>query len=319
MGTPEFAQAILRPLCESSHQILAVVTGPDKPAGRRQKLTPTPVRVEAERLGLPVLTPGSLKDDALFGDLRALNADLFVVAAFRVLPPRLVGLPRLGSINIHTSLLPKYRGAAPIHWAIINGESETGLTSFFLRETIDTGDIILQQRMAITGHDTYDTLHDRLAAMAGPFLLRTLELVERGERQPEPQDESRVTRAPKIHSLDAMIDFGMPADRVRNFVRGMATRPGAYSYFRGEKIKIHECATVLAEVQAGTRPGTILPDRKRLLIICGAVSGQPTVVEITKVVPAGKCEMDGLSFRNGYRPLPGEVLGEIREGVQEKQ
>jgi methionyl-tRNA formyltransferase len=318
MGTPEFAQAILRPLCQSSHQILAVVTGPDKPVGRRRKLTPTPVRVEAERLGLPVLTPSSLKDDKLFGELQALNADLFVVAAFRILPQPLVALPRSGSINIHTSLLPKYRGAAPIHWAIINGESETGLTSFFLKETIDTGDIILQERTTITETDTYDTLHDRLASMAGPFLLTTLELIETGERRPQPQDESRATRAPKIHPFDALIDFGMPADRVRNFVRGLATRPGAYSYFRGDKIKVHECATVPWEAQAGTRPGTILPERKRLLVTCGAVSGQPTVVEITRVVPSGRKEMDGLSFRNGCKPLPGEVFGDLKVGVQEK-
>jgi methionyl-tRNA formyltransferase len=319
MGTPEFAQAILRPLCESSHEILAVVTGPDKPVGRRRRLTPTPVRVEAERLGLSVLTPSSLKDDTFFEKLQTLNADLFVVAAFRILPPRLIALPRLGAINIHTSLLPKYRGAAPIHWAIINGESETGLTSFFLRETIDTGDIILQERTTITATDTYDTLHDRLASMAGPFLLTTLALIERGERRPEPQDESRATRAPKIHPFDALIDFGMPADRVRDFVRGLATRPGAYTYFRGDKIKVHECAMAVGDNQAGVRPGTILPDRKRLIAACSAVSGRATAVEITRVVPAGKQEMDGQSFKNGYRPLPGEVFGEIKEGVQEKQ
>ncbi|MCP4684474.1 MAG: methionyl-tRNA formyltransferase [bacterium] len=313
MGTPEFARATLAHLCDSDHEILAVVTGQEKPVGRNRKPTPTEVCQEADCRGFRILTPKSLKSEKLYDELKEMKPDLFVVAAFRILPPRLIGLPRLGSINVHTSLLPKYRGAAPIHWALINGETETGLTSFFLKETIDTGDMIHQEIIAITENDTYDTLHDRLCQNAGPFLLKTLELIERGETRPLPQEDSRATGAPKINALDALIDFGLPAARVRDFVRGLATRPGAYTFFRGSKIKIHACALSEDQTDPATRPGTVLPDKKRLL-----VQGGDSAVELLKVVPAGKREMDGRSFKNGFRPEPGEVFGEIPKGAQEK-
>jgi len=313
MGTPEFARATLTHLCDSNHEILAVVTGQEKPVGRNRKLTSTEVCQEANCRGFRVLTPQSLKSEELYKDLEGLAPDLFVVAAFRILPPRLYNLPRLGSINIHTSLLPKYRGAAPIHWALINGETETGLTSFFLKETVDTGDIIYQEKVAITENDTYDTLHARLCKKAGPFLLKTLDLIERGETEVLPQDDNRATRAPKINAFDALIDFGLPAARVRDFVRGLATKPGAYTYFRGSKIKIHACGPVEGLSDAAARPGAVLPDKKRLLVQCG-----DSAVELLKVVPAGKKEMDGRSFKNGFRPEPGEVFGEIPRESQEK-
>jgi methionyl-tRNA formyltransferase len=313
MGTPEFARATLAHLCESDHEILAVVTGREKPVGRNRKLTPTEVCREADCRGFRIITPKSLKSEKLYNTLKELDADLFVVAAFRILPPKLFNLPRLGAINIHTSLLPKYRGAAPIHWALINGETETGLTSFFLKETVDTGDIIYQEKIEITENDTYDTLHDRMCKKAGPFLLKTLDMIEKGESRPLPQDDDRATRAPKISAFDALIDFGLPASRVRDFVRGLATRPGAYTYFRGEMFKIHACAVADDHSNPDARPGTILPDKKRLLVQCG-----DEAVELLKVVPAGKKEMDGRSFKNGFRPEPGEVFGEIPKGTQEK-
>jgi len=313
MGTPEFARATLTHLCDSDHEILAVVTGQEKPVGRNRKPTPTEVCKEADCRGFKILTPKSLKSEKLYNTLKELNPDLFVVAAFRILPPRLINLPRLGAINVHASLLPKYRGAAPIHWALINGETETGLTSFFLKETIDTGDMIYQEKVAITENDTYDTLHDRLCQKAGPFLLKTLELIERGETSPLPQEENRATRAPKINAFDALIDFGLPAARVRDFVRGLATKPGAYTYFRGSKFKIHACALADSQTDPDTRPGTVLPDKKKLLVQCG-----DSAVELLRVVPSGKKEMDGRSFKNGFRPEAGEVFGEIPKGAQEK-
>ncbi len=318
MGTPEFARVALSHLCDSEHEVLAVVTGRDKRVGRKRKLTPTLVRQEAERRGLSVLMPKSLRSRKLNEELSAFQADLFVVAAFRILPPSLYGLPRLGSINIHTSLLPKYRGAAPIHWAIINGEEETGLTSFFLNERVDTGDMILQERTEITEIDSYDTLHDRLAEMAGPFLLKTLEMIEKGESAPIRQTDAGATRAPKITPFDALIDFGMPAEKVCQFVRGMATKPGAYTYFRGAKIKIHACRVCDTIADSNIRIGGVLSDRKKLLVVCGRTEDGPTVAEFTCVVPAGKKEMDGISFKNGFKPKPGEVFGQISEGVQEK-
>ena len=302
MGTPEFARAILEKLIDSDHEILAVVTGADKPAGRRRALTPTVVRKLAEEHKHPVLMPKSLKDDSLYQSLAALEADLFVVAAFRILPPRLFELPRLGAINIHASLLPKYRGAAPINWAIINGETETGLTSFFLKQKVDTGDMILQTKVTIAPTDTYDSLHDRLADLAGPFTLETLALIEKGKIRPIAQNDAVATPAPKIHPDDALIDFNQPSAKVANFIRGMATKPGAYTFFRGEKLKVHFARPSEQKPGAST-PGSILSNKKALLVQC-----HDSVVELTRVVPAGRKEMDGVSFINGFRPQAGESL-----------
>jgi methionyl-tRNA formyltransferase len=305
MGTPEFARRILVHLCDSDrHSVLAVVTGPEKQAGRGRKLLRSACHEEAFERGLPVFTPATLKDHELKLSLAGLGADIFVVAAFRILPPSLFTLPPKGSINIHASLLPAYRGAAPINWAIINGERETGLTSFFLKESVDTGDIILQRKAGINDDDTFDSLYLRLADLAGPFLLETLDLIEKGKSMPLVQDDARASRAPKIMPLDAMIDWGFPADKVRNFVRGLATKPGAYTYFRGARLKVNTCAIDSMTADA-TRPGTILADKKRLLIQCNR-----SVVELLKVVPEGRGEIDGRSFLNGFHPRPGELLGE---------
>lgn len=305
MGTPEFARRILAHLCDSKrHEVVAVVTGPEKNFGRGRKLLRTACHEEALARNLPVLTPSSLKDPKLKEELAKFEADLFVVAAFRILPPSLYNLPKKGSINIHASLLPAYRGAAPINWAIVSGEKETGLTSFFLKESVDTGDMILQTKTAISEDDTYDSLHDRLADIGGPFLLETLELIEQGKSHPVVQDDAKSSRAPKISPFDAMIDWGFPAHRVRDFVRGMATKPGAYTYFRNTRLKVHQC-TVAETIAEPIRPGTILADKKRLLVQCDR-----SVVELTKVVPEGRGEIDGRSFINGFHPQPNEVLGE---------
>lgn len=312
MGTPEFARAILVELAVSRHELAAVVTGPDKPAGRNRKLQPTEVRVEAERLGLPVITAGSLKSDVLREKLAAFNADLFVVAAFRILPPSLINLPRKGAINIHASLLPRYRGAAPINWALINGETETGLTSFYLKEKVDTGDMILRERVAIAPTDTYDSLHAKLSGLAGRFTLRTLDLIERGQTEAEAQDDTMATPAPKIQPEDARIDFGQPAERVHDFVRGLATKPGAFTVFRGNKLKVHRAAVVDEQPESGSTPGSLLPHKKKLLVAC-----QPGTLELLRVVPAGKKEMDGGAFINGFRPQAGESFGQVFTGVRE--
>lgn len=301
MGTPGFAAAILASLIDSDHEILTVVTGPDKPVGRKRVPTPTEVRLLAERHGLPVLTPDSLKDDDLHRQLETLDADLFVVAAFRILPKKLFELPRLGSINIHASLLPKYRGAAPINWAIINGEKETGLTSFFLKKKVDTGDMILQRRTAIATTDTYDSLHQKLAEMAGEFTLKTLDIIASGPVEPTPQTDTGASPAPKIKPADAAIDFDQPADKVAAFIRGMATKPGAYTFFRDQKLKVYMAVASDEPGSSDAAPGTIVPHKKKLL-----AQGDNSVVELTRVVPAGKKEMDGVSFINGFRPQAGE-------------
>jgi methionyl-tRNA formyltransferase len=312
MGTPEFARRPLAHLCDSRHEVLAVVTGPDKVAGRGHKLIQTPVRIEAEKRDIPVLLPASLKSESLYENLRRLEPELIVVIAFRILPERLFSLPEFGAINIHASLLPKYRGAAPINWALINGDAETGVTSFFLKKEVDTGDMIAQEKTAISQDDTYDTLAARLSQLAGPFLLKTLDLIEQGGPTGIPQDDRQASPAPKLTPDNTMVDFGFPAINVRNFVRGLSSKPAAYTTFRGAKLKLLGSELVDGIGENGLRPGSILPDRKRFLVQC-----RDSVVQLTRVVPAGKSEMDGASFVNGYRPNPHELLGDILPGGKE--
>jgi methionyl-tRNA formyltransferase len=305
MGTPEFARRPLAALCASKHEVLAVVTGQAKRVGRSKNPSPTAVYQEATRQGLPVLTPASLKDSAFHVHIGSLKPDLIVVVAFRILPPELYSLPKHGAINIHGSLLPKYRGAAPINWALINGEKETGLSSFFLKKQVDTGEILAQQRITIDSDESFDSLYERLSVLAGPFLLRSLDLIEQGDLKPLPQNDEDATPAPKILGDDAMIDFGFPAERVKDFVRGLSTRPGAYTYFRGKKTKLL-AARVFSKQDDTLVPGSVIADRKRLLIQCAN-----SAVEVLTILPEGKKPMDGLSFKNGFRPQAGEVFGKI--------
>jgi methionyl-tRNA formyltransferase len=309
MGTPAFACPTLRALHKSRHEIMAVVTGPDKPSGRGKKLRLTEVAVEARELGYDTLKPVSLKSDELCARIKALQPDLIVVVAFRILPKKLYTLPRLGSINVHASLLPRYRGAAPINWALINGENETGLTSFLLQKKVDRGDIVLQEKVSIDPEDNYDSLYDRLSKLAGPFAVRTADLIEKGGVQPVSQNDSEATGAPKITPFDALIDFGFPAEKVRNFIRGLSTRPGAFTYFRGKKLKILTCRVSFESGRKDTRPGTILKTKKTLLVQCA-----DSAIELTSLIPEGKKQMDGTSFINGFRPELNEVLGEITAG-----
>ena len=291
---------------QSRHQIQALVTGVEKRRGRGAEPCLTEVCCTAQDLGLPVLMPRSLRSDRLVEQLAAYAPDLIVVIAFRILPPRLFELPKYGAINIHASLLPRYRGAAPINWALINGEKETGLTSFFLKQEVDAGNIILQRKLAIGEEEDFDSLYARLSDMSGEFLLDTLDLIESGEFKPSKQDESLATPAPKITPEDAMIDFGLPAVRVKDFVRGLSSRPGAFTFFRGKKTKILRCRPVDLVVDPRSRPGSIVPDKKRLLVCCAH-----SVVEIESLVPEGRKQMDGVSFLNGFKPQPGEIFGEI--------
>ncbi len=309
MGTPEFACPPLEQLYNSRHDLLAVVTAPDKPAGRGKKLTASEVCSRAISLNVPILKPESLKDDALYEQLKQLAPDLIVVIAFRLLPQRLYELPKLGAINIHASLLPRYRGAAPIQWALINGETETGLTSFFLKKQVDTGDVILQKRVPIEDTDNYDSLYHRLSDLTGPFLLETLDLIESGSAQPVKQADSQASAAPKIGPFDALIDFGFPAPKVRNFIRGLSSKPGAYTYFRQKKVKILSSELADLETDPQTRPGTITYARKRLIVQCARTS-----LELTCLIPEGKKPMDGSSFVNGFRPNEGELFGETTHG-----
>lgn len=312
MGTPAFACKPLMALHNSSrHEVVAVVTGDDKRRGRGRATDHTEVCEVAHELGLPVLKPKTLKSSKLYDQMAELEPDLFVVVAFRILPERLFTLPKHGAINLHASLLPKYRGAAPINWALINGETETGLTSFFLKKSVDTGNMILQEKIAIDETDNYDSLAAKMSDIAGPFLLRTLDLIEQPDFEPQVQKDQLATPAPKLTPEGAMIDFGFPAEKVNNFVRGLSSRPGACTTFRDMKVKILAGQRVGTTVTENIRPGSVLADKKRLLIQCAG-----SVIEIRSLIPQGKKEMDGRSFINGFRPEPGELFGEVTSGAR---
>ncbi len=311
MGTPEFAVPALGALSQSQHQIAAVVTGEDKPSGRGKKVQPTPVNLKAQELGLTVITPNSLKSDELYERLKTIKPDLIVVIAFRILPERLFELPQYGAVNIHGSLLPKYRGAAPIHWAIINGDKETGLTSFFLKKKVDTGDMILQETIKIENDDTYDSLSRRMSEMNGPFLLKTIDLIEAGKITLSGQDDKQATPAPKLTAENCMIDFGFPASNVHNFIRGLSTTPGAYTYFRNQKIKLYKSRLPENGFTGAGDSGSIILDKSRLLVKCAKAA-----IELLEVVPEGRQAMDGRSFINGYRPQAGEMFGKTVKAVK---
>jgi methionyl-tRNA formyltransferase len=305
MGTPEFARRPLEHLYRNTeHDILAVVTGPDKPSGRGLKLVSSEVKVAAQRLDLPIYTPESLKDAEFHEAMRRLGADIFVVVAFRVLPESLFSIPPLGSINLHGSLLPKYRGAAPINWALINGETETGLSAFFLKKTVDTGDIIYQEKIAIKPEETFDELYARMSDLAGPALAKTLDLIESGSYRAIPQDGSAATPAPKLSPEDCLIDWGFPADNLVNFVRGLSSKPGAFTAFRGKKIKILRAKAAPMELTGGVRPGKVIKDKNKLII---AVAGG--AVEILELKPEGKGLMTGAEFLRGYKPDENDIMG----------
>lgn len=306
MGTPAFACPPLAALANSEHEIAAVVTGCDQKVGRGKKLCCSDVADLAEQLHLRVLKPDSLKNEELYDQLKQINPDLIVVIAFRILPKKLFSLPQLGSINIHGSLLPKYRGAAPINWALINGETETGLSAFYLKQKVDTGDVINQVAVSIENNDNFDSLYDKLSHQASRFLLETIDLIEKNEAHPIPQDDRLATPAPKISPFDALIDFGFPAKKVNNFIRGMATKPGAYTFFRGKKLKIIEAVPTDYRDENFTRPGSIIKIKKQLVLQCA-----DSALEIRQVIPEGKKQMDGCSFINGFKPDPGEIMGEM--------
>jgi methionyl-tRNA formyltransferase len=234
MGTPDFAAASLEALLKSDHSIVGIVTQPDRPKGRGNILTPSPVKLLAQREQISLLQPLKIKDPEFFHVLAGWKPDLIAVAAFgRILPPAILSLPLLGCINVHGSLLPKYRGAAPIQWAVINGETETGITTMLMDEGMDTGAILLQETIPITLDDTAGTLSTRLAELGGKLLAETITRLEARTLMPRPQDSSRATLAPLLKKEDGIIEWALPASALANRIRGLAPWPGAYTTVAG--------------------------------------------------------------------------------------
>lgn len=301
MGTPEFAVPSLTALIKSDHSVIGVVTVPDKPSGRGQKLRASAVKKIALKYDLPVYQPADLKGEKFLQQMRALSPDLMVVVAFKILPEILYTIPQHGSINLHASLLPKYRGAAPIQRAIMAGESETGVTTFFLQPAVDTGDILVQESISIGSNESAGSVHDRLAALGARVVVQTVDGITRGTLQPSPQDDTAATPAPKIHRKDCKIDWARPVKQVHDHIRALSPYPGAYTNWQHTQLKIFR-GVIVDYLEHDEKPGTvteILPEG--ILVACA--SGHYT---ITRLQPAGKQRMDVADFVNGYDIIVGE-------------
>lgn len=299
MGTPEFAVASLDALIQSGCNIVGVVTTPDKPAGRGQKINESAVKQYAAANGLKVLQPVKLKDKQFLEELRALSADLQVVVAFRMLPEVVWNMPRLGTINLHASLLPQYRGAAPINWVLINGEKESGVTTFFLKHEIDTGDILFTEKVTLTGRETAGDLHDRLMAKGAGLLVKTVKAVESGRYTENPQEHltegMELKHAPKIFKEDCNINWGQPAEKIYNFIRGLSPYPTAYTTLNDKILKVFGAEYELAET--GEKPGEFFSDNRTFL----KVSATDGLIHLTDVQLEGKKRMGIQEFLRGMR------------------
>jgi len=278
MGTPEFAVPSLRALVEAGKNVVAVITAPDKPSGRGQKLMPTPVKEYALSQNLPILQPEKLKNPEFLEELLSYKADFQVVVAFRMLPEVVWNMPSKGTINLHSSLLPQYRGAAPINWAIVNGETETGLTTFFLQQEIDTGPIIFQEKEPISLDDDAGTLYERLMNKGGELVLKTVNAVAEGNAPSVPQQfAEQLKPAPKVFKDDAFIDWQLTALETYNRIRGMNPFPGAWCKVNDKVFKLHKVA-LGTSTETALEPGQTNTDNKTFLYI-GCKEGYISVLE----------------------------------------
>jgi methionyl-tRNA formyltransferase len=257
MGTPEFAVPSLQALHDNGHEVLAVVTQPDRPKGRGRKLTPSAVKKAALRLGYPVLQPETVRTIEFHQEMQRLAPELYVVTAFgQILPQSLLDIPTRGAINVHASLLPRYRGAAPIQWTIINGDRETGVTTMMMNKGMDTGDILIMETTDIGPEETASGLHDRLKEMGARTLVRTLQKLQAGALERTPQDHEKATYAPMLKKMDGQIDWSLPAEQIERLIRGMNPWPGAFTFSEGMRLKIYKASVQTRETSLP--PGTIL-------------------------------------------------------------
>ena len=312
MGTPDFAVESLRCLVEGGYNVVGVITMPDKPAGRGHKIQFSPVKQYALEQNLPLLQPEKLKDEAFVQALRAWKADLQIVVAFRMLPEVVWNMPPLGTVNLHASLLPDYRGAAPINWAIINGERETGITTFLLNHEIDKGAILAQERVAIAPEDNVGTLYERLMLLGAELVTATVDRIAAGDCTPAEQmhfDESRLHPAPKIFKEDCRIDWRQPGERIVNLVRGLSPYPAAWTpiFKKGEPSDTAKIFAVHFEPGGVVqRPGTVETDKRTYLAVACA-DGRIVVDELQI---AGKRRMSARDLLPGMRDLSDYSFGE---------
>ncbi|HZV12320.1 MAG TPA: methionyl-tRNA formyltransferase [Candidatus Kapabacteria bacterium] len=268
MGTSDFAVQSGEALCGHEYNIVTVVTVPDKPQGRGLRMQPSPVKIWAQGRGLPLLQPENLRDAQFIEQIKSLSPDLIIVVAFRILPKEVFTLPKLGAFNLHASILPKYRGAAPIQWALINGEKETGVTTFFLQEKVDTGSIVLQEELSIGENETFGELHDRLARLGAEAVIRTVEMIGSGMAQPVKQNDMLATPAPKITKEICRIDWTKSADAIHNLVRALSPAPGAWTTLNGSVFKIF-LAMPSGRKQKESKAGVCVIEKDKLFVQTG--------------------------------------------------
>lgn len=306
MGTPEFAVPSLKFLIDSSHEVVGVVTQPDRPKGRNRKMAASPVKIIAQEAGIPIYHPEKINNIKMVNELRKLNPDVIIVVAYgQILSKDILSIPKNGCINVHASLLPKYRGAAPIQWAIIKGETETGITTMLMDEGMDTGDILVQTKVEISANDTAGTLHDKLAEVGAQTLKHTLELMGLKKLKRIPQDHSLASYAPMLRKEDGLINWDKNVMDINNLIRGTNPWPGAYTFIRGMQLKIHE-SKIFNQTAVDKIPGQVVGFEKGKGILVACKKG---ILLIKKVQPPGKQEMSAWAYVLGHPIEIGSVLG----------
>jgi methionyl-tRNA formyltransferase len=305
-GTPNFAVPTLKKLLQAGFRINLVITNPDEPSGRGYQTKPPPVKQIAAQNDLQVFQPAKLKDPKTQALISEFHPDAILVVAYgHIIPPWMIALPRLGCINLHASLLPKYRGAAPIAWSLIRGEQVTGVTTMKIDTGLDTGDILLQREIEVSERDTTETLSDRLSAVGADLMIETLEKLDTGQVQPRPQDHSHATLAPMLRKEDGRIEWSWTAEEISRRVRGLRPWPGAYTTFRGRMLHLWFAVPATSQASAESEPGTVVLEPGRLLAACG----QGTLLEVTELQLEGRKRMPSRDFLNGVRMETGEKLG----------
>lgn len=309
MGTPDFAVPVLQQLIHDGYNVVGVVTQPDKPKGRKKELTPPPVKVEAEKHGIPVLQPTKIREKEQYEQVLALQPDLIVTAAFgQILPKELLEAPSYGCINVHASLLPELRGGAPIHYAILQGKTKTGITIMYMVEKLDAGDMLTQVEVPIEETDTVGTLHDKLSAAGAKLLSETIPLLLSGKITPIPQAEEKATFAPNIKREQEKIDWTKTGETIYNHIRGLNPWPVAYTTYEGQVWKIWWGEKVAAQTNA--EPGTIIAVERDGIVVA---TGNETGIKITELQPSGKKRMSTAQFLLGADIMIGKKLGDDNE------
>ncbi len=312
MGTPEFAVPVLESLINSRHEVVAAVTQPDRPKGRGKNMQFSPVKECALAHNIPVMQPVNVSVPEVIDELRAYEPELIVVVAFgQFVTKKIREMPKYGCINVHASLLPKYRGAGPIQWAVINGEKESGVTTMYMCREIDKGDMLLKDTVTLDPKETGDSLHDKLSMMGGPLLLKTIDQLEDGSAVRIPQCEEESTYAPKLEKTMGNIDWTMDADRIERLVRGLNSWPGTFTKIHGKTVKIWDCDVVrqetLTENQAAAKPGTVIVSEKDQLIV-KAGNG---ALSLRMLQPEGKKNMTVDAYLRGYPIAQGELFTQV--------